>query len=117
MFLCYIWLGIVLVNFSKSYDLFFFFYINTQFSLLWFVGIYFKVSGYGKCGWTKLLGRDSITQSSVTSTSTSITGATTTYTLGGVKDKDRSIQFSGSEEYISSIVYIIGAKNGKHIKK
>lgn len=58
------------------------------------VGIYFRVVGYGKCSWTDILRRDSITD-------------------GNKSERTPIQQHSGNEKYLNSTVYVIGAKNGE----
>lgn len=64
--------------------------INKFFPL--FAGIYFRIIGYGKCSWTDLLRRDSVT-------------------IDG-KGERSAIKYSGTEEYLNSTMYIIGSKTG-----
>lgn len=58
-------------------------------------GIYFRIIGYGKCSWTDWLRRDSVTVDS--------------------KSERSFVQYSGTEEYINSTMYIVGSKNGKRL--
>lgn len=62
--------------------------------LKFFAGIYFRVTGYGKCNWIDLLRRDSIPEN---------------------KNVKPDIKYWGNEEYIDATVYVIGSKNGKKI--
>lgn len=55
-------------------------------------GIYFHIIGYGKCSWTDWLRRQSVTINS--------------------KAERSFVQYSGTEEYIKSTMYIVGSKNG-----
>lgn len=65
-------------------------------TLWWlFAGIYFRIMGYGKCSWTEILGRDTVS--------------------GGnrAQNNERSlVKYSGNEEYLDTVVYIIGSKSG-----
>lgn len=65
-------------------------------------GIYFKITGYGKCSWNTILQRSS-QPTQTNSPSTEITN----------NSKDMSMQYSGYEEYLNSSVYLSGTKNGK----
>lgn len=58
------------------------------------LGIYFRIVGYAKCNWTDILHRET--------------------TSDGNKGDRSAIQIhSGTEKYLNSVVYVIGAKNGK----
>lgn len=65
-------------------------------------GIYFKISGYGKCGWTQLLNR-AASEMKTSPESTEILKADA---------KDRGLKFVGEETYLNSTVNIFGNKTG-----
>lgn len=68
------------------------------------LGIYFKITGHGKCRWSTLKRTES-------------TAAPTNYSTDeATKDKDRFLHMSGEEDYLSGeIVYIAGSKHGKFL--
>lgn len=66
------------------------------------LGIFFKITGHGKCSWSTLKRTES-------------TAAPTNYSTDEItKDKDRFMHMCGEEDYLSGeIVYIAGSKHGK----
>lgn len=68
------------------------------------LGIYFKITGHGKCSWSTLNRRES-------------TAAPTNYSTDEMtKDKDRFMHLSGEEDYLpGDIVYIAGSKHGEFL--
>lgn len=67
-------------------------------------GIYFRITGHGKCSWSTLKRTES-------------TAAPTNYSTDEMtKDKDRFMNLSGDEDYLAGeIVYIAGSKHGKSL--
>lgn len=74
--------------------------------MLFRLGIFFKVSGHGKCSWSKTLKR---TESTVVPANHSTDEST--------NDKDRFLHMTGEEDYFpgGTIVYIAGSKHGKFL--
>ncbi len=66
------------------------------------LGIFFKITGHGKCSWSTLKRTES-------------TAAPTNYSTDEqTKDKDRFLHLSGDEDYLpGEIVYVAGSKHGK----
>lgn len=64
-------------------------------------GIFFQITGYGKCGWKILIQRPPPKPKGTCAPPEPLK-----------TESDRAMNYSGSEEYLNSIVYLVGSKTG-----